>query len=344
MVDAILDLSKSHSCKLHQLNLQANDVGPAGGIKLAELIAHSPHLRVLNINNNGFNNTVTDALFESLRLRSHSLEEFDVNCQDLGPRGVTLLLDILRKFTALRVLKAGASDEGDLGAHALAQFLLSSGGSRLVKLQMLCTHITKSGVLELAGALAKAYALRKINMVGSPLGPRGAAAILDALATASTMPMDAIYFCGCEIGYDGASALGRLILHRGCRKVHLAFSEMYDIEAKAIMDSAAISTTCAMSYLNLSHNPIGDEGVKYIFDKMMQSRRRLVHKLDISGIEMGVKAATAVKLAVETYGIPYRVKMSRHVGDVEADDILEGVKKWERDFRPSRAAILRLSV
>ncbi len=342
MVDAILDLSKSHRCELQQLGLRANDIGPAGGIKLAELIAHSPRLRILDLLYNDLDETAAAALFKSLQLRSHSLEEFNVDCCNLDPRGVLLLLDTLREFPELRVIKAGWNVNGDVCAHALAQFLLSYGGRRLIKLQMMCIGITESGALELAEALAKAYTLREINISGSPLRPRGAAAIFDALAIASAIPMDAIHFGNCGIGDDGASAVGRFILHRGSRNVYLFGNKIHATGAKAIMDSAAISTTCVIDFLSLSHNPIGDEGVKCILNKMMQSQRRLVHKLDIEGIKLGVGAATAVKLAVEKYGILYCICASKYGVDVEADGILEGVKKWERDLRPSRTAILRL--
>ncbi len=340
MVDAILVLSKSHRCKLQQLNLRSSGIGPAGGIKLVELIAHSPHLRVLDLFCNDLGETAADALFKSLQLRSHSLEEFDVDCLDLDSRGVLLLLDTLSEFTELRVLKSRWNVKEDVCAHALAQFLLSFGGCRLGRGARQSPPLLRSPECNRS---ISGYALRGINLAVSPLGPRGAAAILDALAMASTMPMDAINFCNCEIGDAVASAVGRLILHRGCRNVHLFSNRIHSIGAKAIMDSAAISTTCVMNLLNLSYNPIGDEGVKYILDKMMQSRRRLVHKLNITRIEMGLKAAAAVVLAVEVYGIPYRLNVSRHVGDVVADDILERVKKLERDVRPSRAAILRFS-
>ncbi len=113
------------------------------------------------------------------------------------------------------------------------------------------------------------------------------------------------------------------------------------------MDSVAISTTCVMNILDLSHNPIEDKGVKCILNKMMQSRRRLVYKLNIAGIRMGVEAANVVKLAVETYDIPYVIPYCICVS-IDDDNrkvagILEGVEKWERDLKPSRAAILRLS-
>ncbi len=222
MVDAILDHSKSHRCKLQQLSLRDISISPDGGVKLAELIAHSPHLRVLDLSENDLGESTADALFKSLQLRSRSLEEFGVNYCRLSPSVGFPMSDELYEFAKRGALTTGRHGQEEyLCAHALAQFLLSSGGRRLVKLQIMCHDITESGALELAGALAKAYALRGIYISKSKLKPRDAAVILDALATASTMPMDTIHFDCCDIGYDGASAVGRLILHRGCRNVYL---------------------------------------------------------------------------------------------------------------------------
>ncbi len=343
MVDEILSSSsRKNSCVLQQLGLVWASIGPTGGIKLAELIAHSPHLRVLNLSKNNMNETAANALFKAIRLRAQSLEELNASDCELGPRGaLPLLLDASRAFPALRTLDVGRNEEGDLGAHALAQFLLV--GCRLAELQIQYQGITETGALELAGALAKVYTLRSIFMRGSPLGPRGAVAIFDALSEASTMPMNTIDFAACEIGDDGASAAGRLILHRGCRNVHLSRNEIQATGAKAIVDSAAISPTCVINLLNLSRNPIGDEGVKRVLDKIMQSRRRLVHKLDIGCIQIGVKGAMAIKLAVETYGVPFWMRVTKPDSDAEAGKILDEVVNWERDSKSSWAAILELS-
>ncbi len=343
IIDAILSSSRMHNCKLQHLDLRMTSIRLAGGIKLAELIAHSSHLRVLELSRNVICKAA-DAFCKSIQLRSHTLEELDVSECYMGSRGALPLLDALRAFTALKVLRTGRCYEGYPAAHALAQLLMFSGGCRLIELQIICSDITETGALELAGALAKVYTLRSINTCEDRFGPRGGVAIIDALATASANPMDAINFGDCRIGDDGASAVGRLIRRRGCRKMHLYLNEIQTTGAKAIMDSAAVSTTCMINLLDLAHNPIGDEGVRYALDKMMQSQRRLVHRLSIRGIKMGAKAATAIKRAVEEHDIQCWMDVDKyHNNDWEAVDILEEVEKWEHDSKPSRDPILRLS-
>ncbi len=83
--------------------------------------------------------------------------------------------------------------------------------------------------------------------------------------------------------------------------------------------------------------------MRYALDKMMQSQRRLVHRLNIRGIRMGVEAATAIKRAVEEHDIQCWMDVNRLNDEAEVDGILKEVEKWEHDSKPSRDPILRLS-
>ncbi len=158
-------------------------------------------------------------------MSAKSLEELDLSNCDLDSHKVKSMLDITPH--ALRVLKLNMSMVGDHGAQAVAQFILKSGGRTLVKLQMGSNNIKEAGALALAGAFAKAYALRCIDMHGNLFGPRGATAILDALATASIVPMDKIDFEACQIEDAGAEAAGRLIARRGCRHALFVYNDIY---------------------------------------------------------------------------------------------------------------------
>ncbi|MDR3548412.1 MAG: hypothetical protein P4M11_09150, partial [Candidatus Pacebacteria bacterium] len=335
MVDRILFFFQVDNCKLQQLNLRMSNIGLLGALKVAKLVAHSPRLRALDLSCNRISRFAVGDLFDALRLSAQSLEVLDVSKCDLGPRGpFSTSMGELRTSLALRVL--GFNDESGPVAHALAQLFLFSGGCRLINVGIQSSGITETGALELAGALAKAYALRWIDISKNPLGPRGAAAIIDALATTCTVPMDTIDFGDCDIRDDGASAAGRLIMRRGCRGVLLYNNEMHATGAKAIMDSVAVSTACVITLLVLSDNPIEDEGVKCIFDRMMQTRRVLMHELYIENIDMGVKAATAIKLALIEYGVTCKLHLSESTSDMEANEILQEVNMCKNGWKSSR--------
>ncbi len=295
MVDAILG---STVCKLQMLNLNGNQIGSVGGQKVIELLKRSPHLRVLDLSNNP-----VGSVLHQLKTASRSLEELTVRNCDLDPHGIESMLD---SSHALRVIRIGENPTaGDLGAKAIARFVASSGGRTLVELRMEDNGVEVAGALALAGSFVKAYALRQLDMTGNVIGPRGAAAIMDALTTASTMPMDTINFSGCMIG-----------------------------------------APCRIQVLDLSSNPIGDNGVKYLLEKVTlnipQQKGRTVGELNIVGIQMGVEGAMAVKQAVEAHDVLGLLRASAENHDEKADGILKDAKLWECRSKPPGATILTL--
>ncbi len=329
MVDAIL--GRRYICKLQELNLQRNYIDSAGGRRLSEgLIAHSPRLRSLNLFANPIGDATAEFLGKALQ-NAQSLGELDVRYCKLSSRGLALLLgalSLLSSRSALRVLRIGINALDGFGASSIAKFLLSSSGRRLTELDISNSNITEAAALELSAVFAKAYTLKFLDIRENPLGPRGAVVIVDALAAAtSTVPMDMIDLSRCNIGDDGAAAVGRLIARRGCRDLQLSNNEMHAAGAKAIADSVVVSA-CMIETLELFDNPIGDEGVTYLLDKIIQSRPRkqLVQTLGIVEIGMGVGGAMALKRAVEANGAIRDLHVCRNSGDAKADGILREVE------------------
>ncbi len=334
IVDAILVSAKKRGCKLQELNLGTNNIHSAGERKVAELVAH---LRVLNLSCNSIR-----YVFHKLRA-AQSLEKFDVSECRLGAAGVKSLLDT--SLPKLRMLRMGQNSAGDLGAQTVSLFLLASPyGCALVKLQIQENDITEAGARELATAFVKTYALKSLRMSENPIGPRGVTAIVDALIVASTIPMCTIGFAGCNIKDDGASAVGRFISRRGCRRVYLSANDIYTTGAKAIADSIADSKF-RTQVLDLGYNALGDEVVTYLLDKVTQPPDRSVRELDITHTGMvSVKGAMAVKRAVETSDVLSRLHTGGYLDCGEVHTILQKVEAWERNSKPPGTAILVQSV
>ncbi len=338
IVDAILVSAQKSRCKLQKLNLGDNDSGLYLRQEVMELLA-TPQYRA------------PDLFYENIgkhfrKLRAvRTLEKLEVNHCGLGVVGIESLLDAT-SFPKLRVLRIGrnlARDLArDLGAGAVSRFLLASPCA-LSELQIQNNCITDYGALGLATALTKAYALKSLYMTKNLIGPRGAAAIVDALITASMVPMDTIDFAECEIKDDGASAVGRLISRRGCIRVYLSTSYIHAKGAKAIANSVAKSKF-RTQVLDLEHNVLGDEAVKYLLDKVTQPPDRSVRKLNIIQTGMGVKGAMAAKRAVEraveTSGVLRRLRTGVNMRDEDICRILQKVEEWESDSRPPGTAIL----
>ncbi len=336
MSSAIL-ASPRHRCELQELNLNSNGIGPEGGEKIAELVAHSPRLQALSTSRNHIGGIAASAL----KLRKRSLEKLDVSYCNLGSHETTSLLNVLRGFPALSVLMMGWNSDGMFDTRAITRLLGFPGRCALTELGLQMSYINEAGALELAAAFARTYSLRSINMENNPLGPRGASAIISALDIASTQPMDMMNFSLCGIGDDGASAAGRLISHRGCKYVFLEYDVIRAVGAKSIADSVAASA-CVVEHLSLSKNPLGDEGVRYLLVRIAQRKGRFAREIDIRDTSMGVNGAMAVKRAIDSDGVIDRLFAGAHSGDEEADRILQGVVKWESVSKPAGAAILVL--
>ncbi len=306
--------------KLQEISLYGNGIGPAGTKKVLELVARSPHLRCLDL---GLNPLV-EIPAETLKNCASSIEELIVNDNKIGPRAIVLLLASLT-YPALTLISAKYSGIGNLGAGAIARFLLDYGGRTLRELELGSNGITDSGALKLANGLANAYALQRIDIGSNPLGPPGAVAILDALATASTMAIDSINFMYCEIGDAGAEGVGKFIMRRDCKSMTLMACEIYSKGAKAIADSIDASAYI-IETLNLVYNPLGDAGVKYFLDKITKQNRS-VRELYIDKCDIGMEGAMAIKRAIEAQGALRKLTYFDSIKDKKAIDILNKAEK-----------------
>ncbi|MDR3575461.1 MAG: hypothetical protein P4L50_16495, partial [Anaerolineaceae bacterium] len=307
--------SGRNRCELWELCLPSNGIESAGAQMIAELVARSPHLRCLNLDFN----PIGAIAAEAIKKFANTLEELNISKCGLGPREAVLLLSP-PAYPALTTLRITNNYVGNLGAGALAQFLLGSGGCTLKELRMESNDITEAGALELANGFAKAYALRSIRMEVNQLGPRGAAAMLDAIAIVSTVQMDMIYFDQCEIGDDGAEAAGRLIMGRSCKRISLNQNEIHDKGVKAIADSIEASE-CMIELLSLYVNPVGDAGVKYFLDKVLYESK-IASKIGIGLSCIGVEEAMAVRRMTEVHGTRKFLSYSDSIKDKKARDIL----------------------
>ncbi len=332
IVDAIR-ASGRRRCELRELHLLRDYFGPIGVQKVAELVVLSPNLRLLNLRANH----IVKTAIETLQKCANSLRELDINDCKLGPHEVVLLL-APPACSALTTLRINDNKTENLGACAVARFLLLSVGRTLTELHMNSNGITDTGALELAKGLAEAYALRSISIKGNKFGPRGASAILEALATASTVPMDMIDFEGCGIGDDGAEAVGKLVMHRGCKRILLYRNEIHCKGAKAIADSIHPSV-CMIKELNLYKNPIADEGVEYLLDKVIQQNKFICEFcIDLSNI--GVKGPTTFMGVAGAQGSLSMQAFGEIGKNMKAKDVMDEVRMVGNNLEFEGGAIM----
>ncbi len=335
-ISAIVDAVRAsgrQSCGLRELCLSNNDLGLAGAHAIVELAALSPHLRRLNLRRN----IVSEVVLGAATKCAASLEELDLSSCTLGQLGAALLL-VSPACPTLTELAVGGNELGNLGAEALARLLRLSGGFALKELHINHNDITEVGALALAHELANAYALRRISMQGNRIGPRGGVAILDALATASTVPMDTINFESCEIGgAAGAEAVGKLMRRRGCRRVRLGRNNLRYEGVRVITDSIQ-GSACAIDLLELYGNQSGDEGVTYLLDRVLLENK-IVRELGVSVSDIGAKGAIAIKQATEVRGALKVISYGGEAKDEEAIGILHEASSIEHELKYKGAAM-----
>ncbi len=323
IVDAILASCGQRGCKLQELCLNSDLITSAGVPEVSELVACSPHLRCLDLSRN----LITDRIApQALKNCANSLHELYAEECELGPHGIAALL--ASDFRALTTLNISSNGMGDLGATAVAQFLLHHGGHTLKAFCMHYNEIEEAGALELAKGFAKAYALKSIDVRGNKFGPRGTAAVLDALATASTASMDKIDFSYCKIGDHGAEEVGRLIRCRGCECVILGDVEIITRGAKVIADSIG-SSTVVTSRLSLLENMLGDEAITYLMDQIARKNDSICD-LRINLQDVGVEGAMAIERVMEVHGALSHIMYRGLVGDMDAWFILDKAAKVSR--------------
>ncbi len=330
MVDAILPPEKhSARCKLQTLRLSANEIDRDGARKLTELIRRSPHLRTLDLSDN-YLYEIFCPLSEAVLL----LEEVDVSDCHLCLYDIVSMMRAT-SLPALRILRINGNSMGKSEAQAIALFITSSGFRTLTELSLRCCFDVSPKAL--ANAFAEAYRLHTIDMANNRISTEDVAGILDGLAIAYMTPMDTICFKGCHIEDLGAEAAGRLIARRGCKHLILDINWIHVTGAKAIADSVAISA-CVIQDLDLSNNPIGDAGVKYLLDKIVsislplqkQQQSRHVRELRIADIRMGVEGALAIKRVMEAHDAIRQLSVSRRTGDKQADNIIKGMERGSK--------------
>ncbi len=114
MVDTILSPVGHRLSDLQSLDLSYNEIGPKGATKVAELISRSPHLQTLDISGNPLGESVAVTIGKAI-LSGGSIRELNVATCELGSGGAIALMDSLRGFPVLNVLRTGWNRCGDLG-------------------------------------------------------------------------------------------------------------------------------------------------------------------------------------------------------------------------------------
>ncbi len=285
------------------------EMGPAAAPALASLLHCTSRLCSLDISGNKIGSAASEAakqIGDSVAKGcSKTLQELDISFCDLGPAGVTAFFSPLSgsigALKSLVTLRVNDNDAGDVGTRAVSSCLLSAHTIRMKELSMSRNGISAEGAKHLAAALRSQQrnsSMMVLELRSNKIGPEAAAAVIGALISPwSSHPMETLSLPSCNLGDRGAEAVARLITAIGCQCIELDNNNIHSVGAKAIAD-VCDRPAARITLLDLSMNPIEEEGIECIAEKIVW-KNRLVESLDLYGIKFSDKAAEALANAIE---------------------------------------------
>jgi Ran GTPase-activating protein (RanGAP) involved in mRNA processing and transport len=251
-----------------------------------------------------------EALGSNVGLATLKLDE-----NRLGPRGARGLLAGLRKnrtLTALSLSRCMASD-----ATALELFSLFEHNDTLRKFEFRHAAIKGPVVACLARLLQAGRRLETLDLPGNPIGPEGAQAIADLLAS-DTMLSSLDLSC-CSLGDD---ELG--VLERGLRKNtglrHLNLAGNHDVTSAGISRLAsALESHQRITSLNFGGIRIDNIGIKALAGSLLANHPTL-ELLDLSHCVTGPNTRRILAEAMQANTRLKKLVVEKRKIDFESSD------------------------
>ncbi len=262
---------------------------------VARLLERVPRLSSLDLSWNKFDAAAAREIGEAIRDSgcAKTLREFNIACCCLGQAAVTALFAPLSGIMGLTSLMMREDYAEDRGAKMVLECLLPP---RIEELSMVYNKITAESAGQLAKFLLKASAISTLDLGGNKLGTEGAVAVIMALISPRRLPMHMLGLSGCEIGDQGAEAVGKLIVSTGCRRVDIEANNIHAAGASAIANSCKKAAT-EIIILHLDANPIEAEGVKCIAEQIVRANTAVV-SLDLMGVYIDDETAKTLARAI----------------------------------------------
>ncbi|XP_058243330.1 protein NLRC5-like isoform X2 [Hemibagrus wyckioides] len=256
---------------LLELDLNGNKVGDSG-IKQISNLLQNPHclLETLSLMDNNIREEGYTALAEALK--SSHLIELDLRGNDPGASGVKLLTDLLQDpdctLDTLRLLKSSAAQEGcDLLSRVL-------GVNPLLQRELNVSEKISgdSQVKQLSALLEDSHCRPEILKVNnSRMTNEGCAALGSALGL-NPSHLRELELSGNKLGGSGMKELCGVLKNQQFKllKLGLCKCSLTEDDCTAVV-SALRTNPSHLKELDLSHNTIGDTGMKQISDLLQNS-------------------------------------------------------------------------
>ena len=275
---------------LEHIYLRDCNIGPVGARHLAQALCVNTSVKTLDLSLNQVSDKKLPEVLEKNQAASHRI---NLDCLYLSDCYIgTVETQYLAQVLSVNTLCLSKNPLGDDGAKALAELLegTRSGtvNSTLEHADLSWCYIGPVGAKHLAQALCVNTSMKSLNLYGNTIGDQGAEALAkvfkaeqcrlaQSLCTNSTVKD--IDLCGNPIGDEGevafASMLGENILSRvvnnenaqtALEDVNLGLCSIKNVGIQYLASSLCVNTS--VKTLNLSYNPLGDEGAKVIAEML----------------------------------------------------------------------------
>ncbi|CAN8001917.1 unnamed protein product [Ixodes hexagonus] len=229
-------------CKMTMLETLSADrliVQPQLAARLADMLARSRTLRVVELLENDMSPTAADRVFQGL-------------CKNMK----------------LRVLRSTDNSLGDAGAEAIGK-LLGNASSELEELSLKrVENFSETQVVSIVQPLAVNHCLRTLVLQACCLTPVSGAALVDALAANDTLTT--LSLVACNVGHGIARAFATLLeINTSLQDIDLKHNRFDNVTTMALARSLVFNRT--LRRLNLERNDIGAEGVILLVDALTKN-------------------------------------------------------------------------
>ena len=243
-----------------------------------------------------------------------TLEHIELTNCTIGPLGAQHLAQALCVNTSVKTLKLTSNLLGDEGALALAEMLggngTESGGTVNTTLEHvdLCNcSIGPVGAQHLAQALRVNTSVKTLNLSYNPLGDEGAKALAEMLRGNGTesggtvnTTLEHVDLCNCSIGPVGAQHLAQALrVNTSVKTLNLSYNPLGDEGAKALAEmlgrngaesSGTVNTT--LEHVDLSRCSIGPVGAQHLAQALCMNTS--IRTLALSGNPLHAEGAKAL--------------------------------------------------
>ena len=248
---AVLAAVLEANTTLTNLDLQGNNIGPAGAESLATALKTNTTLTNLDFSGNNLGPAGAESLATALKTNT-ALTNLNLSRNFLYLDGAESLATALKTNTTLTNLNMSVNNLGPGGAESLATVLKTN--TTLTNLDLSGNNLGPADAESLATALQKNKTLTNLNLSVNNLGPAGAEPLAKALKTNTTLTN--LGLMRNNLGSAGAESLAT-VLETNTSLTHLGLADNSLGPADAVSLTTALKTNTTLTNLDFSDNNIG---------------------------------------------------------------------------------------